>query len=340
MIRPLRNLFRRRPPPGLEIHIPIGPTPTFFNMVRCFVHSLRRCGGPCRDARVVVTVGDTEVDPTLADRLPWLRPNGIELRWLPAERFATDAFFATALERFCYDFTADVVLMLDADVLVARPFDELVRRVHEGGALAGVVGYVSPFEFLGRGITWQQLFDHLGLGPAALTHQHTGWGTLTDDPQYRYCPPYFNLGVLCAPRAVMARIGRVIYKVMYEVDGFLDSHFRCQLALAAAIARLGIPCAALPPRYNFVNHGPLETRFAAELAQARFLHINGPTPVPKEELFADLERLEEFVRAPGLRGFGKQVQDVLAAVVPRLRAEDDSSFRTRSTVREAAGANR
>jgi hypothetical protein len=120
----------------------------------------------------------------------------------------------------------------------------------------------------------------------------------------------------------MMRIGRAIYGLMYEVDDFLDSHFRCQLALAATIARIGISCEALLPRYNFVNHGPLETKLATELKQARFLHINGPTPVPKEDLFADLAHLEEFVRTPGQHGFGRKLQEVLKQVVSLIRAED------------------
>jgi hypothetical protein len=328
MIRSLSTLFRRfaRQPrlPSLEIHIPISPTPTFFNMVRCFTQALRRCGGRYRNAPLILTVGDTEVDPALADRLPWLRPNGIELRWLPAERFATDAFFATALERFRHDFTADVVLMLDADVLPARPFVEMVERVVTYQALGGVIGYVSPFEFIGRDDDpWQKLYDHFGFGTAPLRHEHSGWGVLTNNPAFRYCPVYFNLGVLCAPREVMSRIGREIFDLMYAVDRFIDSHFRCQLALAAAIKKLELPYESLPLRYNFANHGEMEERHAEELEQVRFLHMNGPLPVPKEELFADLEQLEAFVRRPGLRGFGRKVQQVLAAVVPKIRSEEN-----------------
>ena len=226
----------------------------------------------------------------------------VELRWLPAERFRTDAFFATALERFCYEYTADVVLLLDADILVAGPIDELVRGVFERSVLAGVIGYVSPFEHLGEGDRWQALFDHLDLGPAPLTHEHSGWGTLFNDPEHQHCPAYFNLGVVCAPSERLARIGREIYSLMYAVDGFFDSHFRCQLALAAAIAKLRIPYECLPLHYNFVNHPPLEIGHAEELEQVRFLHLNGPTPVPKDELFADLAAIDAFVHHPGLSG--------------------------------------
>src|SRR5437016_2489378 len=67
--------------PSLEIHIPISPTPTFFNMVRCLALSLRSNGGAYRDAPIIATAGDRVVDPGLAGRLPWLKSYGLELRW-------------------------------------------------------------------------------------------------------------------------------------------------------------------------------------------------------------------------------------------------------------------
>src|ERR1700733_3437407 len=111
MIRPLSNfvprLTRSAPAPSLEIHVPILPTPTFFHMVRCLALSLRRFGGECRDAPLIVTAGAAEPDPTLAGRLPWLGPCGVELRWLAPELWQRYGLFALGVERFCYSFTAD-----------------------------------------------------------------------------------------------------------------------------------------------------------------------------------------------------------------------------------------
>src|SRR5437764_2284297 len=108
----LRQLYRRarraakqvlRPPgrgpylvtgrarPSLEIHVPISPTPTFLNMVRCLALSLRRNGGAYRDAPIIATAGDHVVDPALAD----LKSCGVALRWAPAADFERDSYFAT-----------------------------------------------------------------------------------------------------------------------------------------------------------------------------------------------------------------------------------------------------
>src|SRR5580700_8540178 len=71
------TLFTARRKPTLEIHIPISPTPLFFNMVQCLAHSLRRNGGAYRDAPIIVTAGSDAIEPDLAERMLWLRSNGV-----------------------------------------------------------------------------------------------------------------------------------------------------------------------------------------------------------------------------------------------------------------------
>ena len=77
----LSRLLRGRP--TLEIHVPMSPTSSFLYQLRCLTHSLRRFGGAYRDAPVIATVGSDRVDQGLAERMPWLAANGIELRWVP-----------------------------------------------------------------------------------------------------------------------------------------------------------------------------------------------------------------------------------------------------------------
>jgi len=175
---------RRRP--SLEIHVPISPTPIFFNMVRCLAHSLRWNGGAYRDAPIIVTAGDRVSDPLLADRLPWLKSCGVELRWARAADFVRDDYFATGHQRLRYEHTADVVLLLDADILIARPFDEMVEAVFEQEIIAGLIAHVSPFEQAKReDLDWHGLWRHWGLGRPDLAYEHTGWGYLSTDERDR-----------------------------------------------------------------------------------------------------------------------------------------------------------
>ncbi len=71
-----------------------------------------------------------------------------------------------------------MVLMLDADVLVAAPFEAMVVQAHRHQALAGLIAYSSPFENTGLNMTWPELFREFGLATPELNHTHTGFGVI------------------------------------------------------------------------------------------------------------------------------------------------------------------
>src|SRR6185436_13982947 len=100
--------------PTLEVHIPVSPTRMFLNMAHYLTRSLRAQGGSYRDAPVILTVGAEKRDPDLARKHPWISANGVEVRWVDEALFARESWYATACERFRYEFSSDVVLVLDA----------------------------------------------------------------------------------------------------------------------------------------------------------------------------------------------------------------------------------
>lgn len=296
----------------------MSPTPTFLNMAHYLTRSLRVRGGRYRDAPVILTVGDERRDPDLARKHPWMADNGVEVRWVDQDLFARESFYATACERYRYEFRSDVVLALDADTLIAGPLDELVEEAHRSGALCGVVAHVPP---LARREQWQAIYDSLGLGELKTPCEHTGWGYMFQDESMRYCPPYFNLGVLAAPAAVMRSIGRDIYELMTAVDAVERTAYRVQIAVSLAVARFGLPFRALPFRWNFVNDPLLEALHAGELGEARILHLLRRHQVNKDELFASLDNVEAMLARTDLRVINELAQKLLGEIHPRVRAE-------------------
>ncbi|MBV9281386.1 MAG: hypothetical protein JOZ41_14995, partial [Chloroflexi bacterium] len=285
--------------------MPISPTPRFFTMVHYLVASLRLNGALGDRVRVVVTVGADEEPYLIAASLPWSEHYAIEWVWVERRLFQKHSFFATAIERFCHPFASDVVMMLDADVLLTGALDELVSSVWEARRLAGMIALLSPFRFhvLPNDETWARIFASADLPPPDLRSDYTAWGSLEHDPGYRRCPPYFNRGVLVAPASIMNKIGTSIYAGMTAVERLLDSIYKCQIALTLAVERHGIPWMGLPMRFNCPNHLDLQRARPEEVRDLRILHYLTAGEFDKGVDMTSAAHVERFL---GRTVFGEQ----------------------------------
>lgn len=319
------RFLRRRP--TLEVHVPMAPTPAFLYQLRCLTHSLRRFGGAYRDAPVIATVGVDRVDEGMAGRMPWLAANGIELRWVPEDEFAASGVSATGAARLDQDFRSDMVLLLDADTLIRRPLDGLIDGAYRDQALCGVIAHATP---LGSGRLedpdWARVFSICGLPAPRLEFEHTGWGYLFNDPRHRRCPAYFNYGVVAAPAASLRAIGPVYREHLARLREAMASYFDAQIALSTSIARLNIPVRSLPFRYNMPNNPLLEALHHQELEHAVILHLLAEQYFKRNEAFASLASLQEFVARTDLRLVSRMAQEVIEAILPALSAEEDRAI--------------
>jgi hypothetical protein len=317
LTRARRSIVRK---PTVEIHIPISPTPVFFNMVQCLALSLRANGGIGRDAPIILTVGDATIDPTIERAYPWLGPLGIELRWVSEPFFREHSFHATGATRLWHDFGSDVILLLDADILIARPFDDLIRRVFREGHVAGVIGPASPLQFFDPPHSWHEIYRHCGLDQTPdLRFEHPGWPYyFSSDEVYRRSPAYFNYGVICAPASFIRRIAATYFSDLLKLRELTPNLLITQIALTTSIIRAGLPQRALPVRYNFPNHPMLEALHGAEIPLATFLHLKEKHQFKKFDLFDDLANVHATIRRTDLRGINERARQVLQAIEPDL----------------------
>jgi hypothetical protein len=277
--------------PTLEIHVPISPTVFFFNRIHYLAASLRLNGGSLAAAPIVVTIGADEEPFDPASRYHWSAAYGIEWRWVPRELFRRHSYFATRLYRFLWPHRADVVLMLDADVLVAAPFADLVERAHRDQLLLGVPANATPV----RGtFTWEALFESAGLGPVPYAVEHSGFGCLYEDTARRMAPPYFNFGVLPVPARSAARIATSVFDEL-EIVAPLESVYRGQMSTTLAIVRQQVAWATMPFRYNFVNDECYLRRYREDFDDLRLFHFLNTRTIHKDDTFASREHVERVL---------------------------------------------
>lgn len=307
--------------PSLEIHVPISPTAQFFNMVHLLAISLRINGGEMADTPIIVTVGEDCEPFDLHSAQPWSRRYPIQWMWMNRNRYKERIYFATAVERFCHDFKSEVVLLLDADMIVTRPFGELVRQVAAEDFFGGVIAHVSPFMMFNQQFPaqarpnqdwWDALLCQAGLAKTSRTaHEHTGWNFMFSDPSYRYCPPYFNLGFLIAPAARMHRIGEVIYTALDHVDNTLDTFYKCQLAVTLALGLQCTPFKSLAVRYNFPNIDAFRKAYPDDYAGMAILHYLARGKFDKDRNLHSPTTLEQWLKMRWLTKSDKMLQQEL-----------------------------
>jgi hypothetical protein len=305
-----------------EIHVPISPTPSFFMQVQLLAASLRRFGGALADSPLIVTVSRDCEPYDIAAAQPWSERLGVSWRWMEADAFDRLGIYGTALMRFTYDFDAPFVVMLDADTLITGPLDDLLE-LEEAEAFGGVIADVSPLLFktpfadgVGRGgqMFWIDLFETAGLPAQPSMYEHLAWGLLDSDPERRFCPPYFNLGVLAAPAPIARMIGEVVLDDMARVDRYVETNFKCQLAVTLSLARTETPALPLAAQWNFPNNQDIADRNPDDAADVRILHYRKREEVGRNTELGSLDGIDGLLGRRGLLPVNTLLQERVAAI--------------------------
>jgi hypothetical protein len=328
----------------LEVRIPISPRADYFNRVRLIAHSIRSLGGRYADVRIRVTVGADREPEDLRALLPWSDAAGVTWHWVERSEFrawagTSHAYIATMMERFRPPFDADNILMLDADVVAVRPFDELMSRLERRPAVAGMMAHVSPFgdapapnrvawqERQGAGTDapasnhiawWRHLFQIAGMDPPAFDQQLSGWGVMTNDPGQKMSPAYFNTGVILAPSRLLERLHEPYTDALSLVRSALDNYFFEQIALTLALYRAGIPFDVLPLRYNFPNQAGFDASSPEDLSDLCFLHFLRDDVVSRERDFESLDAMAALAARTDLVGSNEAFRRRVAQLLPLL----------------------
>jgi len=249
----------------LEIRVPISPRDGDMRMLRYLLASIQLFGGPiARAAHCVASVGEDEPPRDLAAEYPWTADYSVEFQWLDRELFRSRSYDATGFHRMWVRSDADVVALIDADLLVARSFDDIVQRANREQTMVGYIGHVSPFTFAGLNGTpsrlwWERMFAAAGLPEPQLAFEHPFWDfdwesngfeSISSGVEHRRCPPYYNYGLVMGPRRFIEQMGQSFEAELEAVDSVMETMFKSQIANCLAFARHGIPCITVPIEYN------------------------------------------------------------------------------------------
>lgn len=292
----------------LEVRIPISPRPAWFNRVRLIARSIREF---YPEAMVRVSIGDAEIDPP---EHYWTRDiDDIRYNWLEKAEFMEWAgtrseYLATMMDRYKPPFFGDHILMLDADVICIRRFDELFQNP----GISGVMTHVPPF---GK-TDWVRLFNGFGLPDPNEWHEHSGWGVMVTHENFRHSPPYFNSGMVFGAREAFETLSEPYFRSLAYMRRVLsDTYWFDQLGLALAMAAADVQTNILPLRWNFPNQRGFDEKHPDELADVRFIHAMREDQIHRDRDFADEAALRRLVERRDLVGSNEALRARIAELM-------------------------
>lgn len=310
----------------LEVRIPISPRDDFFNRVHLIALSIRSLKGHYADAKIRVTISSEKPWENLYEKLPWSRTLDIEWYWLNENEFSIwknteNPYTATIMERFSPPFDAKNILMLDADIMVLRSFDELISHIENHGGIAGVMAYLSPF-LTGPGEghinLWNVLFEQSNLPPPDFNLPLSGWGILDNHPARKMSPPYFNTGMMLAKKESLELLYPHYVKSLEMVRTSMNNYCFEQIALTLAIFTSGIPYHILPVRYNFQNRPEIDRAYPDEMEKIKFLHFLHTSIIKRDVDFQNIESIMKFTLRKDLIGSNEMLRQYVANVFPKM----------------------
>lgn len=304
----------------IEFLIPGVPTDAFYSQIAMFRLGLDSLGDPYRQARLVLCLAGPHAAPVPARWRPYL--GRVDVLWAPPEIHRRDGH--AGLFRYeVLDPASDLTILCDADTLMLRPFDaaallEFVRRP----AVRGVIAHGPPpliddsgrdHSTRGSGWFWHHIAEQTLGRTLPLDHAYT----LRDgqDP----CPFYLNYGAVIATPELFRRVRDELTRVMPRARTVLANEFICQIGLALGCAAAGVPCEALPMRYNFPNDPVADARYPDELEHVVLMHYLRLQRFDRHRIFASAAAFTEFLglRLEGSnRVFQQRVREISGGAYP------------------------
>lgn len=231
---------------SIEIHVPISLNRHFSTMCHLLVLSLATTARLPGDYRIIFTVSRDTEDGFDSPLFSWTKDHPVEFRWVNRELFDAYRYGGTALQRHLWDFTADVVLFLDADVVAVGPLTEVVEAVRVAGCVLGRTAWAPPPRTDLAGVLARQ-------GLSAIGHGLTYAGYGVDFVSPRHSPPYYNFGFVAMPKAVADSMRKTIADDIGFVYSNYDDFFNPQIVLCSNILRCGYPFGSLDIKFNMGN---------------------------------------------------------------------------------------
>lgn len=282
--------------PKVAFLIPASPNAAFFSQIAAFRRAIGAGAWTRWEPSTKAFFGGT-IDPH--SRQQWSDELAdVEQVYLDQERFERDGYFAQGdarLEAGASD--ADVVVLSDADTLLVGSIEDVLDRVLQRSAVAGVNAHFSfPTEKRHAGPSeWNELALALIGKPLLFDREYT-LVPPSDDKEPRAAPFYLNFGAIFIASDAIPSVAANYLPLRKKVWALLDQpYFAGQVAFTLALAASEIAKISLPISYNFPNDPRADRLYPDSLEDVRLFHYLRTQKFDRQKIFKTAEEYDDFV---------------------------------------------
>ncbi|WP_203292326.1 hypothetical protein [Maricaulis parjimensis] len=284
---------------------------SFLSQIAFFRKCLDFLGGDYQQARLVASLGDHQTNELPSEWAPYF--DRIEVCFAHEPGAPNPYHEAQHERRFeLIDDSADVSVLVDADVAILAPMDELIGQVMTTQAVAGVIAhYHFPWD-AGSGDAvkdWSYFYRRL-LG-RSFTPEYSY--TLKRPQTGAEAPFYINYGVFAGSPKQLRAFDTRERSLRPLVRAEVGDVWCYQVGLALTCSSLDLPTLALPMRYNFPNDPLADQLYPDDLEQIVFMHYLRTKLFSRSEIFASAEAFDAFLSMQ-LEGSNERFQAHVRAV--------------------------
>ncbi|WP_147283700.1 hypothetical protein [Bosea caraganae] len=241
---------------NIEFRIPIAPTLGFFGQVEFFNFCLRRLGGIYTEAKINVYVGENFKIGEAIKQNSWSNDYNVEWKAVPEQIFNKYDMYGTANWRYNDKTEAKVVIQSDADTVLVRDIDDVIRQIdipfpaiagHNAHSPPETKGTILPESTSDR--YWPEIFRIFNIEWPKELHQYS----MDAEGLLPKIPPYFNLGFVAMNPLALEILGRKIDEVHERLTSVTESFMRCQIGLTLVSQREKFKIITLGAEYNMSN---------------------------------------------------------------------------------------
>lgn len=297
--------------PKICFHFPASPTDAFFSQIAMFKLSLDALGGVYKQADIIITFGDEQIRP-IPDRWKFLLEKKVIINWAAPTEYLLKKYHAQGDAQWIYDHgNYDYVCIVDADVLIVRPIDDLLTNMLQDPAITGTIAHYPFPTNTGENPqqVWQNLATHFIGKPIDFEYRYT---LVEGEPlESTFCPFYINFGFILMSPEIIQTIRETYLDIRKNVAPLLKyPYFSAQVALALAVAANQIPTRAVGLKYNFPNDSNADHLHLNELNDVRLIHYLRTEKFDRQKIFTTKTEFEHFLSLD-LTGSNKIFQDYI-----------------------------